>query len=86
MHQHFTASLDEPRPAIKVTCRSNVVSATDGRDIRMHGCQTSEAATMLAAQLKADPVAALRWMTHVQPIQLELPLIGGKLRRTEDQV
>ncbi len=71
---------------LKVTRRSNVVSVTDGRDIRMHGCKSVDAATMLAAQLTADPVAALKWMKQVQPVQLELPLVGGKLRRTEDRV
>lgn len=41
---------------------------------------------MLAAQLKADVTAALRWMNHAQPGEQVLPLVGGKLRRTEDQV
>ncbi len=68
------------------TRHRTVVSVTDGRDIRMHDCKSVEAATMLAAQLSADPVAALKWMNHPQPGQQALPLIGGKLPRTEDQI
>ena len=86
MQQHFTPVIDEPKPVIKVSRHHVVVSVTDGLDIRMHDCKSVEAATMLHAQLTADPVAALKWMNHTQSGQQVLPLIGGKLRRTEDQV
>lgn len=71
--------------ALKITRRNTTVSVTDGHDIRMHGCKSIEAAIMLEAQLKADFVAALRWMAQKQSGQVDLPLFGGKFSRTDDR-
>ncbi len=61
-----------PQPTITRT--GNTVVISDGRRSSQSVCASPGAAKSLATRLKNDPAMVARWLRHVPPVQLDLPL------------